>query len=111
MQCHSTLNLGKAVDQALTRWAAVLIILGKVDKILLAESTFGLATRGERLRNEGADARLLARPNLFPAEVTSIGEYAKLLNARNFACTLRHARKLTPITANIGHLAGDDQMM
>lgn len=111
MQRHALFDRGEAPDQRLFGWATVGVGLGYIDKVPLAEQAFGLVVRGLRPGNVGGDAGLCARHDFLAAEVPPIGDDLQVLGLHGGACALRHHRQLAAITAFVGDLVVEDQVM
>ena len=99
------------IDQALARRTSVFVLIRHIDEVLLAEAPVGLAVGGQRLRDVGGDARLLALQDLVTLEVATIGNDREVLDARGFAGALRHRRQLGPVVADVGDFVRDDQVV
>ena len=57
------------------------------------------------------DPSLLAGPDFFAVEVTAIGDGIELLYAQYRLCLVGHMGQLRSVSAVIGYLMHDDQMM
>jgi hypothetical protein len=53
----------------------------------------------------------VAGQKFFVLEVTGISNHRQILSVQHIACLCRHGRELAAITAFIGHLMRNDQMM
>src|SRR5450759_480365 len=80
---QTRLEIRVAVDQALPCGTEVLVFLGNVDEILLAETPLGLALGGQRLGNDRGNPCLLTGQNLFAFEVTPGGNLGEFRGAHH----------------------------
>src|SRR5215475_13032553 len=71
------------VGQLLTCRAAVDILCGQIDEILLAEPAVGLRARCHRLRHRHSDVGLLAGQNLRAVEVAAISDDIEMVSTKN----------------------------
>jgi hypothetical protein len=91
--------------------AAVGVLLGQVDGVLLAETPVGLGARGHRLGHERGDAGPLAGEDLLAVEVAPVGQDGQRPVAHGVPRMLRHPRQLGAVVADIGHLVRHDQVV
>src|SRR5215472_15563649 len=80
--------------QQFSGWAAIDVVFGNVDEILLAESPLGFGAGGQWLGHERRRASLLAGEDLFALEVATVGNDRQRLLATGVASLLRHFREL-----------------
>ena len=97
------------IGQPLAGGAAIDIVYGDIDEVLLAETSFRLGTRGHRLRQSDRDAGHLAGQYLPARVIPSIGHDIEGLRANLRARLLGHVG--WAIRPYIGHLVGDYEMV
>ena len=100
------------LPEVLSRWQASISRGDAFEMVFpVKESPVGLAVGGQRLRDVGGNARLLALQDLVTLEVAAIGNDREAVDARGLAGLLRHRRQLGPVIADVGDLVRDDQVV
>src|SRR6202795_508987 len=87
------------------------VLINHIAEVLLAEASFRLCVRGHRLWQRNRDASLLACPDLFAVEVTSVGDGIELVHAQYRLGLVGHMGKLRSVSPVVSYLMHDDQMM
>jgi len=102
MEGQSAHSSGRAPDQRLTRWTAILIVLRVVNEILLAESPVCSAAGGVGLSNNDGNAGFVARQNFFAFEIAPVCNRSQLLGSNGSTCLFGHGGQLVPVRAYVG---------
>ncbi len=94
MQLLPVLDGGERVLQPLSCRAAIDVLVGQIDEVLLAEAAFRFSARCHRLGQRHRDASLLARQDFGSIKVAAIGNSLELFHLPNCLSLLGHVRKL-----------------
>src|SRR4029453_7492207 len=97
----------KPSRQALSRRAAVGVVLRMIDEILLTEAAFGFSAGTKGLRHIGRDASPLAGQDVLTLVVASVRQTLQARRTHSGLRLLGHLRQLPPIRAAVDHLMRD----
>jgi hypothetical protein len=102
---------GEVVLQLLAGRAAIDIVLGQINKIRFPEAACRLGARGLRLGQRDRDPGLFARQDFLTFKVAPIRNDVQVIAAQRGFRRLRHRRQLRSISADVGDLVCDNQMV
>lgn len=98
---QAVLDAGKAPDRPLRGRAAILVIGGHVDEVLLVEASFCTAVGGQRLGHQRGNACLRALEDLLALEVAAVSNDGERLGADCLPRLLRHGGELVASINNL----------
>jgi hypothetical protein len=83
-----------AICELLTSRAAIDILIGQVDEVLLAEAAFGLRGRRHRFGQRHGNAVFIAGHDVIAVEVTAIGDDIEVFTVQRRLRLFGHIRQL-----------------